>query len=409
METFTEQGHYCLVLELLGDQVLDVRRWGPWRQAPEVAMASTWTLQLIERRRKRSPVPNPDIISIHSLEAPQRQKLKNFGGMATSLSLAEVRQIAAHLCGALAFLHDLGLIHADIKPENVVRSNAEAFVGSCASLPLCSSPIKLVDFGNCLTANELEAYNGKHTSGGFDVQTVTYRAPEVAAGLLLCSAMDMWSLGCLLLECVSGKPLFTTLALAQERDDFSIVENAHLLVQIEGVVTNKTPLHIVCAPYRSAATNGENAEMADFRAKQVTSTSLQAHLDAAAPDSDHFHNFIYRLLDVNPATRATAREALFHPFLQAFFPFKTLFDPINDSQKTKEHKAVTGIARSVFIAGRKHEMKRSRSCESEIRGLQKIKSAAKEASARNVDLRHVLKIIPRDVSNRTSLSPRKNL
>uniref|UniRef100_A0AAV1VAD2 Protein kinase domain-containing protein n=1 Tax=Peronospora matthiolae TaxID=2874970 RepID=A0AAV1VAD2_9STRA len=127
-----------------------------------------------------------------------------------------------------------------------MASSPEALLSPSASTALpCPSPVKLVDFGNYLGANELAAYADADARGGFDVQTVTYRAPEVAAGLLLCSAMDMWSLGCLLLECVSGKPLFTPPPLetsVQERADVVKVENAHLLKQIERILTNGVQL-----------------------------------------------------------------------------------------------------------------------------------------------------------------------
>ncbi|KAG6962090.1 hypothetical protein JG687_00007330 [Phytophthora cactorum] len=334
LETFEEQGHFCLVLELLGPPVLDVGRWGPWRQAPGAIRAPDWTQQLFKRKRRRSSLPPPDATSLQSPEAQQKHETdtaKESIVLTPFLSLVDVRQMAVHLCGALAFLHDQGLIHADVKPENVVRSSAEAPVGSSTSQTPCSSPVKLVDFGNCLDASELVAYAEEQTSGGFDVQTVTYRAPEVAAGLLLCSAMDMWSLGCLLLECVSGKPLFTLPALdasVQERSDVSTFENDDLLEQIEGVVTNGVSLSAACAPYRSAARYGEKT---GSHRKQTSSTSLKARLEATAPGNHQFQDFIYSLLDVNPATRVTAKQALFHPFLQAFFPFRTVYEAYGEA------------------------------------------------------------------------------
>ncbi|GMF21275.1 unnamed protein product [Phytophthora lilii] len=317
--------------------------------------------------------------------------------------------MAVHLCGALAFLHDQGLIHADVKPENVVRSSAEAPLGSSASLLPCSSPVKLVDFGNCLDAGELEAYAQEVANGGFDVQTVTYRAPEVAAGLLLCSAMDMWSLGCLLLECVSGKPLFTLPDLpvsVQERADVSKLENDDLLQQIECVVTNGVSLDVACAPYQSAACYGEKTTSAnDSARKEDLPSTLQARLEAAAPENHHFHDFIFSLLDVNPATRATAKQALFHPFLQAFFPFGTVFAHSNALKASKDPKPTVEVTPLAAKSGTKRKARRSQAHEEDTR-LRKKKSIAKAASARSKDLRQVLKIIPRDVPGRSSLSPR---
>ncbi|KAF1794983.1 Protein kinase, ATP binding site [Phytophthora cactorum] len=384
LETFEEQGHFCLVLELLGPPVLDVGRWGPWRQAPGAIRAPDWTQQLFKRKRRRSSLPPPDATSLQSPEAQQKHETdtaKESIVLTPFLSLVDVRQMAVHLCGALAFLHDQGLIHADVKPENVVRSSAEAPVGSSTSQTPCSSPVKL-----------LVAYAEEQTSGGFDVQTVTYRAPEVAAGLLLCSAMDMWSLGCLLLECVSGKPLFTLPALdasVQERSDVSTFENDDLLEQIEGVVTNGVSLV---------------QQKTGSHRKQTSSTSLKARLEAAAPGNHQFQDFIYSLLDVNPATRVTAKQALFHPFLQAFFPFRTVFAPMNTGEVDREREAAVGV---VLSAGPKRTAKRSRAREVEAESrVRKKKSAERAASARSKDLRQVLKIIPRDVPGRSSLSPR---
>ncbi|KAG7393091.1 hypothetical protein PHYPSEUDO_012426 [Phytophthora pseudosyringae] len=422
LETFEEQGHFCLVLELLGAPVLDVGRWGPWRQAPGGVRASNWTLQLFKRKRRRpSLLPPPAAAAIQSPEGQRRQETDAAGDntaavSAPPLSLVEVRQIAVHLCGALAFLHDQGLVHADVKPENVVRSSAEAPLGSSTSPPPCSSPVKLVDFGNCLDANELAVYAEEQATGGVDVQTVTYRAPEVAAGLLLCSAMDMWSLGCLLLECVSGQPLFTLPALdasVQERVDVTKLENDDLLEQIERVVANGVALDAACAPYRSAARYGDKvttakSKSADLLKKQKTSISLQERLEAAAPGSHQFHDFIYSLLDVNPATRATAKRALFHPFLQAFFPFGTVFAHKNEAEREREVTAE--VVPSATIADTKRKAKRPRLREVEAQEqasrIRKKRSAEKVASARSKDLRQVLKIIPRDVPGRSSLSPR---
>ncbi|KAE9000720.1 hypothetical protein PR003_g18669 [Phytophthora rubi] len=402
LETFEEQGHFCLVLELLGPPVLDVARWGPWRQAPGGATrAPDRTLQLFKRKRRRSSLQSP---------GGQETEAEDAAVSAPPLPLVDVREMAVHLCGALAFLHGQGLIHADVKPENVVRSGAEAPLGSSSSTSLspCSSPVKLVDFGNCMDASELAAYGEEEASGGFDVQTVTYRAPEVAAGLLLCSAMDMWSLGCLLLECVTGKPLFTLPALeasGQERVDVARLENDHLLQQIECVVTNGVSLDAACAPYRSATRYEENATASSKsteKQEDSSSLALQARLEAAAPGNNQFHDFIYRLLDVNPATRATAKQALFHPFLQAFFPFGTVFADSGAHDAGRNNGSNAKVGRS---SRAKRKVRAEAAPKHPSRARMK-KSAERAASARSKDLRQVLKIIPRDVPGRSSLSPR---
>uniref|UniRef100_A0AAV1V6U4 Protein kinase domain-containing protein n=1 Tax=Peronospora matthiolae TaxID=2874970 RepID=A0AAV1V6U4_9STRA len=384
----------------------------PWRHALSGARAApNQTLQLLNRTRHLSA---PD-----GLVASTQQRKQDVDGpdvaglLAPPVSLLDIRQMAAHLCGALAFLHDQGLIHADVKPENVVQSSPEAPLRPSASTSLpCSSPVKLVDFGNYLGANELAAYADADACGGFDVQTVTYRAPEVAAGLLLCSAMDMWSLGCLLLECVSGKPLFTPPPLetsVQERADVIKVENAHLLKQIERIVTNGVQLDATCAPYQSSAWyNEEAAEECQRVGHDKQAETLQARLQAAAPGNHQLHDFICSLLDVNPATRVTAKQALFHPFLQAFFPFETVFARSDARPASSERETSLPAASASTGAGTQRKAWRSRSRELEEqeasdRVRKRQRSARTVTLARSKDLRQVLKMIPR---HRLPLPPR---
>ena len=100
--------------------------------------------------------------------------------LAPPAPLRDVQQMAAHPCGALAFLHDdLGLIRADVKAENVVRSSPAAPLKPSTSTSLsCWSSVKLVDLGNCFNVDELVACTDVDVCGGFGVQTVAYRAPE---------------------------------------------------------------------------------------------------------------------------------------------------------------------------------------------------------------------------------------
>ena len=66
-----------------------------------------------------------------------------------------------------------------------------------------SCGIRLVDFGNAMTGSEASLY-----FDDFDVQTLYYRAPEVLLGVGFSTPIDMWSLGCVLMELSTGKPLF---------------------------------------------------------------------------------------------------------------------------------------------------------------------------------------------------------
>ncbi|XP_044231449.1 homeodomain-interacting protein kinase 4-like isoform X1 [Thunnus albacares] len=96
------------------------------------------------------------------------------------LSLSEIRPIAEQLLMAFDALKGIGVIHSDLKPDNIMLVNhqEEPF------------KVKLIDFGLSRTTSEV-----KH---GMKIQPLGYRAPEVTLGLPLSEAIDMWGLGCVL-------------------------------------------------------------------------------------------------------------------------------------------------------------------------------------------------------------------
>lgn len=94
---------------------------------------------------------------------------------------------ASQILKALRFLSVLGIIHCDLKPENIL---------------LCSpnrSTIKLIDFGS--------SCNFDHRPYTY-IQSRFYRSPEVLFLLPYNMGIDMWSLGCILIELHTGSPLF---------------------------------------------------------------------------------------------------------------------------------------------------------------------------------------------------------
>ncbi|VDP71544.1 unnamed protein product, partial [Echinostoma caproni] len=109
----------------------------------------------------------------------------NFRGVSLNLT----RKFALQLCGALEFLSrpELRIIHCDLKPENILLVNPKR------------SAIKLVDFGSsCHVKEKVYQY----------IQSRFYRSPDVLLGLDYTMSIDMWSLGCILVELHTGEPLF---------------------------------------------------------------------------------------------------------------------------------------------------------------------------------------------------------
>jgi serine/threonine protein kinase len=110
----------------------------------------------------------------------------NFHGVSLNLT----RKFAQQLCTALFYLGlpELRIIHCDLKPENILLCNPKR------------SAIKIVDFGSsCQLGNRMFHY----------IQSRFYRSPEVLLGIPYDLAIDMWSLGCILVEMHTGEPLFS--------------------------------------------------------------------------------------------------------------------------------------------------------------------------------------------------------
>jgi len=105
--------------------------------------------------------------------------LRNTSFRGVSLNL--IRKFTRQLLTALAFLKRLPdpIIHCDLKPENILLRNSKR------------SAIKLIDFGSSCPSNKRTyAY----------IQSRFYRSPEVLMGLPYTTAIDVWSLGCILAE-----------------------------------------------------------------------------------------------------------------------------------------------------------------------------------------------------------------
>lgn len=106
------------------------------------------------------------------------------------VSLALVRKFSFQILHALRYLKSHGVVHLDLKPENVLLCSTDR------------SRVKLVDFGSSRWVNETAL------SQTYYAQSRFYRAAEVLLGLPCGCPADAWSLGCIMVEMHGGKPLF---------------------------------------------------------------------------------------------------------------------------------------------------------------------------------------------------------
>ncbi|MBO1750321.1 serine/threonine protein kinase [Actinotalea sp. BY-33] len=116
-----------------------------------------------------------------------------------------VARAGRQLAEALATVHDAGVVHRDIKPANVLMVEAEEPEDESADAAVTTGPIvKLADFGIARFAD-----GARLTMTGTTLGTATYLAPEQAAGAEVGPAADVYALGLVLLECLTGRRAFT--------------------------------------------------------------------------------------------------------------------------------------------------------------------------------------------------------
>ncbi|MGW7045770.1 serine/threonine-protein kinase [Streptomyces avermitilis] len=125
------------------------------------------------------------------------------------LTLSEAMPLFTQVAGALDAAHYVGLVHRDVKPGNILLSDA--------ALPVSQCHVYLTDFGLTKRSASL---SGLTTTGHF-LGTLAYVAPEQIAGRPLDGRTDIYSLGCVMFQTLAGQVPFP-------RDDDAAVLWAHM-------------------------------------------------------------------------------------------------------------------------------------------------------------------------------------
>jgi serine/threonine protein kinase len=116
-----------------------------------------------------------------------------------ALDVARALRITGQICRALSAAHREGIIHRDLKPENIflITRGGEADV------------VKVLDFGIAKTTEAEAARERRLTSPGMAMGTPEYMAPEQAAGRPADARTDIYSLGAIMYEMVTGQPPYS--------------------------------------------------------------------------------------------------------------------------------------------------------------------------------------------------------
>src|SRR6185437_15112537 len=182
------------------------------------------TLPVMRRRflreaRAAAAVKHPNVILVHDVfelddqtpvmvmdmlsGEPLSERLAREG----AISMAETARLMAPVVSAVGTAHEAGIIHRDLKPENIFLADAGGHDGGGPPMPPGEVDVKVLDFGIAKLSGGVElGQTGNITGTGAVLGTPYYMALEQAYGEKdVDHRADVWSLGVILYECLSGK------------------------------------------------------------------------------------------------------------------------------------------------------------------------------------------------------------
>uniref|UniRef100_A0A3Q0RA95 non-specific serine/threonine protein kinase n=1 Tax=Amphilophus citrinellus TaxID=61819 RepID=A0A3Q0RA95_AMPCI len=232
------------------------------------------------------------------------------------LPLKVIRPVLQQVATALKKLKSMGLIHADLKPENIMLVDP------------VRQPyrVKVIDFGSA-------SHVSKAVCSTY-LQSRYYRAPEIILGLPFCEAIDMWSLGCVIAELFLGWPLYPG---ALEYDQIRYISQTQGLPGEHLLNSGTKTARFFCkesespyAAWRLKATDEHEAEtgMKSKEARKYIFSCLDdiAHVNlmmnlegsdllAEKADRQEFVSLLKKMLLIDAEERIAPAEALSHPFV----------------------------------------------------------------------------------------------
>lgn len=168
---------------------------------PHLAESQDFVARFRREARAAAKLTNPGVVAVYDqgttdgssylvMELVQGPNLRTYLRSQGCLTLGEALKITKEIFDALAAAHRSGLVHRDVKPENVLIPQSGA--------------VKVADFGLARAASEVTA-----ATTGSILGTVAYLAPETVSGETADARVDVYATGIMLYELLAGTPPFT--------------------------------------------------------------------------------------------------------------------------------------------------------------------------------------------------------
>jgi serine/threonine protein kinase len=163
---------------------------------------ATFARRFLREARVAAELSHPSIVTVYeylehegtpfiAMEYVPRGSLRPWIGQMT---LAQIAGVLESVLAGLAHGEEHGIVHRDLKPENVMVT--------------AEGRVKIADYGIAKATRQARAVSATLTAVGTTVGTPAYMAPEQAMGQEVSAATDLYSLGCMTYEMVTGRPPF---------------------------------------------------------------------------------------------------------------------------------------------------------------------------------------------------------
>ncbi len=272
--------------------------------------------------------------------------------------IRDIRGYVRQILESLAYMHGLGIVHTDIKPENLLHTKAAYVkrdvrrVGVCASnwasngasdgasnaggggdgggerapkrvalsadrkpadrKPLAAyqpsdGKVIMCDFGSAAFEDGVHART---------VSTRNYRAPEIILQVGWSLEVDLWSVGCLIMEMVTGTTFFST---SCDREHLMMIKKVLGKDIPRGMVERH---HAMVSHSEVLVANGSTVEPVPETGSLLSKKLLDRYfvlrvnqsMVASSQETKDLKSLVKTLLTWDPRDRATAKAALAHPF-----------------------------------------------------------------------------------------------
>lgn len=219
-----------------------------------------------------------EILGVNLYELSEAQEFK-------PMSINVVQGYAKQILQALAVCHGAGIVHCDLKPENVLVLKDD------------NERVKVIDFGSsCFTGQQVYDY----------IQSRFYRAPEVILGIPYGPPMDVWSTALIVVEMLLGKPLFSG-------DDE--LHQLHMFIEVFG----SPPDDVLARGKRSSEFFDEEGTLTVRKGRNGKPGALPLSKILRGHGAD-FVSFICSMMTWRQEDRATVKQCLAHPFITGVPP-----------------------------------------------------------------------------------------